>query len=92
MIVPKEGKVSKFIEQRLNSVKISFISKVTVDSKKLMEKYSEVFAHFNEQIASEDPILREIDAELENTLVEEPAQEEDVAEEDDTPDAGEDEE
>ena len=55
MIVPKEGKVSKFIEQRLNSVKISFISKVTVDSKKLMEKYSEVFAHFNEQIASEDP-------------------------------------
>ena len=44
------------------------------------------------EIASEDPILREIDAELENTLVEEPAQEEDVAEEDDTPDAGEDEE
>ena len=44
------------------------------------------------EIAREDPILREIDAELENTLVEEPAQEEDVAEEDDTPDAGEDEE
>ena len=44
------------------------------------------------EIASEDPMLREIDAELENTLVEEPAQGKDVAEEDDTPDAGEDEE
>ena len=45
------------------------------------------------EIASEDPMLREIDAELENSLVEESTDEaEDVAEEDDTPDASEDEE
>ena len=45
------------------------------------------------EIASEDPMLREIDAELENSLMEESADEtEDVIEEDDTPDASEDEE
>lgn len=45
------------------------------------------------EIASEDPMLREIDAELENSLMDETSDEaEDVAEEDDTPDASEDEE
>jgi len=45
------------------------------------------------EIASEDPMLREIDAELENSLMDETSDEaEDVAAEDDTPDASEDEE
>lgn len=45
------------------------------------------------EIASEDPMLREIDAELENSLMDESADEaKDVAEEDDTPDASQDEE
>jgi len=45
------------------------------------------------EIASEDPMLREIDAELENSLMDETAEEtEDVVEEDDTPDSAEDEE
>jgi len=48
------------------------------------------------EIASEDPMLREIDAELENSLMDESADEtadeaEDAAAEDDTPDASEDE-
>ena len=45
------------------------------------------------EITSEDPMLREIDAELENSLMDETSDEtEDVADEDDTPDASEDEE
>ena len=45
------------------------------------------------EIASEHPMLREIDAELENSLMDESADEaKDVAEEDDTPDASQDEE
>ena len=45
------------------------------------------------EIASEDPMLREIDAELENSLMDESADEaKDVAEEDDTPDSSQDEE
>ena len=49
------------------------------------------------EIASEDPMLRELDAELENTLVDEPAAEAEESEdaeefaEDNTPDASEDE-
>jgi len=43
------------------------------------------------EIASEDPMLREIDAELENSLMDD-AEAEDVVAEDDTPDASEDEE
>ncbi len=45
------------------------------------------------EIASEDPMLREIDAELENSLMDESADEtEDATAEDDTPDSSEDEE
>ena len=45
------------------------------------------------EIASEDPMLREIDAELENSLMDESADEtEDATVEDDTPDSSEDEE
>lgn len=44
------------------------------------------------EITSEDPSLREIDAELENSLMNDADATEDVAEEDDTPDASEDEE
>lgn len=45
------------------------------------------------EIASEDPMLREIDAELENSLMDETTEEaEEVAKEDDTPDSSEDEE
>ena len=45
------------------------------------------------EITSEDPMLREIDAELENSLMDDKETEsDDVVEEDDTPDASEDEE
>ena len=44
------------------------------------------------EITSEDPSLREIDAELENSLMDDAEATEDVVEEDDTPDASEDEE
>lgn len=45
------------------------------------------------EIASEDPMLREIDAELENSLMDDGTEEtDDVAAEDDTPDASQDEE
>jgi DNA-directed RNA polymerase subunit omega len=44
------------------------------------------------EIASEDPMLREIDAELENSLMDDAEPTDNVAEEDDTPDASEGEE
>ena len=44
------------------------------------------------EIASEDPMLREIDAELENSLMDDAQPTDNVVEEDDTPDASEGEE
>ena len=44
------------------------------------------------EIASEDPMLREIDAELENSLMDDAEPTDNVVEEDDTPDASEGEE
>ena len=57
------------------------------DAPVAIEEYSSL------EITSEDPMLREIDAELENSLMDDKETEsDDVVEEDDTPDASEDEE